>query len=215
MKALPTEKKKRAFELKPFDHINNIIAHTLPFAEHITLPKGENIHYYHNSARQCFLLLQGNLALHRRCDGTVLNSESAPFVLGVSNQFSSEDLYVKVLEKSEIARISLAYFNQIVANKNLWESFSNLLIYTASRAYEHCVKIAQASAYDIIRFQLVALMNEQDTYRKNITAVAYIKNHSNLSRSGIMRILAELRTGEYITMQRGVLLEIRHLPRRY
>jgi hypothetical protein len=30
-----------------------------------------------------------------------------------------------------------------------------------------------------------------------------------------MRILAELRTGKYITMERGVLLDIHHLPRKY
>ncbi|WP_190324619.1 helix-turn-helix domain-containing protein, partial [Enterobacter ludwigii] len=36
-----------------------------------------------------------------------------------------------------------------------------------------------------------------------------------LSRSGIMRILAELRTGKYITMDRGVLIEVNHLPRKY
>jgi hypothetical protein len=30
-----------------------------------------------------------------------------------------------------------------------------------------------------------------------------------------MRILAELRTGKYITMERGVLVEIHHLPRKY
>jgi hypothetical protein len=30
-----------------------------------------------------------------------------------------------------------------------------------------------------------------------------------------MRILSELRTGKYITMERGVLLDIHHLPRKY
>jgi hypothetical protein len=30
-----------------------------------------------------------------------------------------------------------------------------------------------------------------------------------------MRILAELRTGKYITMERGILLDINHLPRKY
>lgn len=30
-----------------------------------------------------------------------------------------------------------------------------------------------------------------------------------------MRILAELRTGNYITMERGILLDINHLPRKY
>ena len=65
------------------------------------------------------------------------------------------------------------------------------------------------------RKRLVELMQEPEAIRQNITAAAYIKSRTYLSRSGIMRILAELRTGKYITMERGVLVEIHHLPRKY
>ncbi|AMG93679.1 winged helix-turn-helix transcriptional regulator [Citrobacter amalonaticus] len=207
--------KSSALELKPFMHIETLNKHVLPVAERLVIGRGDVVHYYKDDIRQCFLLLQGSVALHRRGDGIVLNSESAPFILGVSSQFSSEHLYVRALETSEIARVSLDCFNNIVAQQDLWEHFSKLLIYTASRVYEHCAQISQMSAYDIIRFQLVELMQEPDAIRQTITAAAYIKSRTYLSRSGIMRILAELRTGKYITMERGVLLDINHLPRKY
>lgn len=70
-----------------------------------------------------FLLLHGSVALHRRGDGIVLNSESSPFILGVSSQFSSEHLYVRALETSEIAHVSLDNFNKIVAEKKLMGTF--------------------------------------------------------------------------------------------
>ncbi|MEH0885558.1 helix-turn-helix domain-containing protein [Enterobacter sp. UNJFSC 003] len=201
--------------VKPYKHIEKIIDNILPFAERRILSKGEVVHYYKNDTRECFLLLQGSVALHRRGDGIVLNSESSPFILGVSSQFSSEHLYVRSLETSELAAVSLERFNGVVAQQNLWQHFSMLLIYTASRVYEHCAQISQMSAYDIIRFQLVELMQEPEAIRQNITAAAYIKSRTYLSRSGIMRILAELRTGKYITMDRGVLRDIHHLPRKY
>lgn len=207
--------KSLALELKPFRHIEALIKHVLPTAERVVIGRGDVVHYYKDDIRQCFLLLQGSVALHRRGDGIVLNSESAPFILGVSSQFSSEHLYVRALETSEIARVPLDCFNHIVAQLDLWEHFSKLLIYTASRVYEHCAQISQMSAYDIIRFQLVELMQEPDAIRQKITAAAYIKSRTYLSRSGIMRILAELRTGKYITMERGILLDINHLPRKY
>lgn len=206
--------KSLALELKPFRHIETLIKHVLPAAERVVIGRGDVVHYYKDDIRQCFLLLQGSVALHRRGDGIVLNSESAPFILG-SSQFSSEHLYVRALETSEIARVPLDCFNHIVAHLDLWEHFSKLLIYTASRVYEHCAQISQMSAYDIIRFQLVELMQEPDAIRQKITAAAYIKSRTYLSRSGIMRILAELRTGKYITMERGILLDINHLPRKY
>ncbi|MGJ0475029.1 helix-turn-helix domain-containing protein [Klebsiella variicola] len=207
--------KSLALELKPFRHIEALIKHVLSAAQRVVIGRGDVVHYYKDDIRQCFLLLQGSVALHRRGDGIVLNSESAPFILGVSSQFSSEHLYVRALETSEIARVPLDCFNHIVAQLDLWEHFSKLLIYTASRVYEHCAQISQMSAYDIIRFQLVELMQEPDAIRQKITAAAYIKSRTYLSRSGIMRILAELRTGKYITMERGILLDINHLPRKY
>lgn len=207
--------KSLALELKPFRHIEALIKHVLPATERVVIGRGDVVHYYKDDIRQCFLLLQGSVALHRRGDGIVLNSESAPFILGVSSQFSSEHLYVRALETSEIARVPLDCFNHIVAQLDLWEHFSKLLIYTTSRVYEHCAQISQMSAYDIIRFQLVELMQEPDAIRQKITAAAYIKSRTYLSRSGIMRILAELRTGKYITMERGILLDINHLPRKY
>lgn len=207
--------KSLALALKPFRHIEALIKHVLPAAERVVIGRGDVVHYYKDDIRQCFLLLQGSVALHRRGDGIVLNSESAPFILGVSSQFSSEHLYVRALETSEIAPVPLDCFNHIVAQLDLWEHFSKLLIYTASRVYEHCAQISQMSAYDIIRFQLVELMQEPDAIRQKITAAAYIKSRTYLSRSGIMRILAELRTGKYITMERGILLDINHLPRKY
>jgi CRP-like cAMP-binding protein len=200
---------------KPYKHIEKLINTLLPLTERRILSRGEVVHYYHHDDRQCFLLLQGSVALHRRGDGIVLNSESSPFILGVSSQFSSEHLYVRALETSELAAVSLERFNSTIAQHNLWEPFSHLLIYTASRAYEHCSRISQMSAYDIIRFQLVELMQEPEAIRMNTTAAAYIQSRTWLSRSGIMRILAELRTGQYITMERGVLLDIHHLPRKY
>jgi CRP-like cAMP-binding protein len=210
-----TKEHSTVLGVKPFEHIEKIIDNILPSAERRIVSKGDIVHYYQNDIRQCFLLTQGCVALHRRGDGIVLNSESSPFILGVSSQFSSEHLYVRALETSEIAAVSLERFNHVVAQQNLWEHFSKLLIYTASRVYEHCAQISQMSAYDIIRFQLVELMQEPDAIRQNITAAAYIKSRTYLSRSGIMRILAELRTGKYITMERGVLLDVHHLPRKY
>ena len=95
---------------KPFKHIEKIIDNVLPHAERSIIARGEIIHYCSGDTRQCFLLLHGSVALHRRGDGIVLNSESAPFILGVSSQLSSEHLYVRALETSEVASVSLACF---------------------------------------------------------------------------------------------------------
>lgn len=201
---------------KPLNHIERISLHLHPFTTEVIYPKGAIIRYNEENIRYCFLLYKGSVALHRRGDGMVLNSESSPFVFGISNQLSNEEhMYIRTLDECRVGQLPLAKANEIVAKDDLWESLSHLVIYTTGRVYDHCMAITQMSAYDIIRFHLLELMSEPDTIRLKITAANYIIDRSYLSRSGTMRILSELRTGGYILMDKGILIEIRHLPLKY
>lgn len=205
-----------ALAAKPVADINNIIEHVSPFATRFNANKGEILRYYSGNKRTCYLLHNGSVTLNRRGDGMVLNSEHDTFVLGVSNQFSqSENLYLRVYENAEMSRLSLERFNLLIESCGLWESLCKLLIYTTSRVYEHCTLISQMSSYEIIRFQLQELMNESERIRTSITAANYIQNRTYLSRSGIMRIIAELREAGYIELNRGILIAINHLPLKY
>jgi hypothetical protein len=202
--------------VKPVADIDKMIEHITPFAKNFPANKGEILRYYSGNKRTCYLLHQGSVTLNRRGDGMVLNSEQSTFIMGVSNQSSqSENLYLRVNENALMSSLSLERFNLLIGSFALWESLCKLLIYTTSRVYEHCTLISQMSSYEIIRFQLQELMNESDRIRTSITAANYIKSRTYLSRSGIMRIIAELREAGYIELNRGILIAINHLPLKY
>ncbi|HCM9129856.1 TPA: helix-turn-helix domain-containing protein [Enterobacter asburiae] len=205
-----------AQSVKPITDIENIIEKTAPFATRFNANKGEILRYYSGNKRTCYLLHQGSVTLNRRGDGMVLNSEKATFILGVSNQLSqAENLYIRVNENAVLSRLTLERFNLLIESFELWDSLCKLLIYTASRVYEHCTLMSHMSSYEIIRFQLLELMNESERIRNSITAANYIKSRTYLSRSGIMRILADLRDAGCIELNRGVLISIKHLPLKY
>lgn len=202
--------------LKPEVEINKMIEHITPFATSFKSVRGEILRFHSGTKRTCYLLHQGGVTLNRRGDGMILNSENATFILGVSNQFSlSENLYIRVTESATISKLPLERFNLLIEQNSLWESMCKLLTYTVSRVYGHCALISQMSSYEIIRFQLQELMFEPPHIRSSITAANYIKGRTYLSRSGIMRILADLRDAGYIKLNRGVLVEIVHLPPKY
>lgn len=67
----------------------------------------------------------------------------------------------------------------------------------------------------MIRQQLLKLMDEDEHYRSSITAERYIREKTQLSRSGVMRILADLRTGGFIDIEEGKLIRINKLPAKY
>lgn len=202
---------------KPDQHIANLIYHLSPEANIIETKIRQKINYSNDGARKCYLLLEGNIALCRTRDSFMMNSESAPYVFGLSNQLSVSDyLHMQTLEPSRIACLSLSAANTIIAEKDLWESLAHLLIYTAGRVYEHCTRISAPSSYAIIRSQLYELMQESEELRSSITAANYIQSRTFLSRSSIMKILAELKKGSYITTERGLLMQIKQgIPLKY
>lgn len=216
IKGLPLDYLNSTLAKKPLEHIKTLMDSIAPYGEKITPVKGEVLRYQVNGKRYCYLLESGSISLNRRGDGMVLNSEKSPFIMGVSNQSAYGDrLYVRALEKSELTRLPLERFNLLVQKYSLWESTCALLIYTSSRIFEHCTMIAKMSSYDIVKFQLNQLMNESPSFRTNITAATYIKERTYLSRSSIMRIISDLKSAGLLSMEKGVLIELKQLPPRY
>ncbi|MEG2565997.1 MAG: helix-turn-helix domain-containing protein, partial [Acinetobacter sp.] len=84
-----------------------------------------------------------------------------------------------------------------------------------SRLYTINTNLTAASAYEVIRVQLLELMNEPTEYKNNVSAAHYIRQKTGLSRSSIMKILAQLRKGNYIRIENGTLKEIYRLPHKY
>lgn len=201
---------------KPTEHIQKLIDTIIPFAEPFMPLKGEAIRYIQNNKRFCYLLLEGSATLYRRGDGMILNSEKAPFLLGVSSlRAQPEHLYVRATPDAKMCRLPSERLHLLLQRENMWESLCYLIIYTASRVFENCTQNSQLSSYEIIKIQLQELIQEPDRVRLNVTAANYIQNRTYLSRSGVMKILSQLRDAECITLSRGVLMSVNRLPQRY
>ena len=201
---------------KPLAEIEQLLRHLTPHANKVETKDRQSLNYIAGGQHYCFLLHQGSVTLYRNVDGMVLNSESAPYIFGISTQLLESDyLYIRTQESSEISVLSIEDANKIIAREDLWQSLSTLLIYTATRVYDHCTKISSLSSYEIICYQLYELMNETAEVRNSVSIVSYIKSRTFLSRSSIMKILAQLKTGNYIVTEKGFLKAINNIPSRY
>jgi hypothetical protein len=201
---------------KPLAEIELILKHLSPYANKVETKIRQSLNYIAGGQHHCFLLHKGSVTLYRNIDGMVLNSESAPYIFGISTQLLESDyLYIRTQENSEVSVIPMAEVNQIITQEDLWKSVSTLLIYTASRVYDHCTKISSLSSYEIICSQLYELMSETPEIRNSVSVVSYIKSRTFLSRSSIMKILAQLKAGNYIMTDKGFLKAINNIPSRY
>lgn len=194
---------------KPVEHIQKVIDEVSPFAQNIQAFKGEILRFSVQGKACCYLLHSGSVTLNRRGDGIVISSEQTPAVFGMNSFIPKDDsVYLRVVENSRLSRLSLERFDLVIKSCGLWEQLCKTLIYNTSRVFEHCSRIAQLSASELIQLQLKELMQESERVRNSITASNYIRSRTYLSRSNIMRILAELRDDGLITLNRGILLSI-------
>jgi hypothetical protein len=201
---------------KPLKEIEILIEHLSPDSKILQTNVRDSLSYSADKEKNCFLLHSGSVMLHRKVDGMVLNSESAPYVFGISTQYTDPDyLFIRIHEHSQVSVLPVEQANQIISACNLWRSLAQLLIYTATRVYDHCAKICALSSYEIICYQLYELMYEPEDVRNNITVASYVMNRTFLSRSTIMKILAQLKAGGYIGMEKGILKTINRIPSRY
>ncbi|HEM8518519.1 TPA: helix-turn-helix domain-containing protein [Citrobacter amalonaticus] len=58
-------------------------------------------------------------------------------------------------------------------------------------------------------------MAEKEELRLAVNASDYIQEKTHLSRSRVMKILSDLRLGDHIVMERGILIRINRLPEQY
>ncbi|MCT9842962.1 helix-turn-helix domain-containing protein [Leclercia adecarboxylata ATCC 23216 = NBRC 102595] len=166
--------------------------------------------------RFCYLILKGHVTYHRRSDDLAMVTITAPALAGIGNlQQMVMDGYIKTQVTCDIAIIKMATACEIISANQLWEPLAKHMMVIAGKLFESSEQLSAPSAYDIVRAQLNELLNEAPGVRNNITAERYIREKTHLSRSGVMRILAGLKAGGYIEMQRGVLVNIVKLPEKY
>lgn len=146
----------------------------------------------------------------------MLSTARSPAVFGLANltDIYFND-YIKTVSPCLIGTLTTARVNEIIKDKALWGLLSKQLMFVYSRLYNNVMPQGAPTAYEMIRQQLIKLMEEDESYRSSVTAERYIREKTQLSRSGVMRILADLKTGGFIEIEEGRLIRINKLPARY
>ncbi|MGQ4693763.1 helix-turn-helix domain-containing protein [Enterobacter asburiae] len=197
-------------------YAQELISHLLPESATRGAARGERLDLQINGQGICYLILEGTVAVYRKSDDMMLSTARAPAVFGLANltDIYFND-YLMTFSPCLIGTLTTERLNDIIQEKALWGLLSKQIIFAYSRLYNNVMPQGAPTAYEMIRQQLVKLMEEDRSYRLSVTAERYIREKTQLSRSGVMRILADLKTGGFIEMEEGRLITINKLPARY
>ncbi|HFK5805913.1 helix-turn-helix domain-containing protein [Enterobacter bugandensis] len=197
-------------------YAQELISHLLPDSTTRRTARGERLDLQINGQGMCYLILEGTVAIYRRSDDMMLSTARSPALFGLANltDIYFND-YLKTVSPCLIGTLTTERVNEIIKEKALWGLLSKQLMFVYSRLYNNVMPQGAPTAYEMIRQQLIKLMEEDESYRSSVTAERYIREKTQLSRSGVMRILADLKTGGFIEMEEGRLIKINKLPAKY
>lgn len=118
-----------------------------------------------------------------------------------------------------LSKISYAAFDRLFIQNNPQrvEVLAKILVYMSLFTIDLHNERRQVTSYQTIRPMLYRYLYRQNTHDgENEGLALFIIKRTNLSRTHVFRVLAELKTGGYITMKRGKLISIdRPLPEEY
>ncbi|MEG6353245.1 helix-turn-helix domain-containing protein [Enterobacter bugandensis] len=197
-------------------YAQELISYLLPECTTRRTVRGERLDLQINGQGMCYLILEGTIAIYRRSDDMMLSTARSPALFGLANltDIYFND-YLKTVSPCLIGTLTTERVNEIIKEKALWGLLSKQLMFVYSRLYNNVMPQGAPTAYEMIRQQLIKLMEEDESYRSSVTAERYIREKTQLSRSGVMRILADLKTGGFIEMEEGRLIKINKLPAKY
>ncbi|MDI3359183.1 helix-turn-helix domain-containing protein [Lelliottia sp. V89_10] len=189
----------------------------LPYSTAQAYPPGQKLPLRIEGIPTCYILLDGTTEFHRGLDGLVVTRIYAPAIAGLADvQFATfRDSWIETREMCQIATITLDQAYDIIRQNDLMETLVGHINGIFGKLYYYNLLNTAPSAYEIIRYQLMELMTESEAFRASTTVEKYIRTKTHLSRSGILKILAELKTGGYVEMDEGRLVKINKLPAKY
>jgi CRP-like cAMP-binding protein len=187
-----------------------------PYVSFDVVIPGTRLYLFKEGESYCYLIRSGICKLHHGPDEILINTMYIPSIIGVGGVLAANGaLFLQTHTSAEVAIVKTQDIRQIIARFNLWELLSRHIYRVTNRFFMLSSYLNSPTAYEILRFQMLELMDEPTEFRESISAAQYIQQKTRLSRSSIMKILSQLKQGGFVKLENGILKEICHLPLKY
>ncbi|AVF36300.1 helix-turn-helix domain-containing protein [Rahnella sikkimica] len=204
---------------KPTEVINKLIAAFRTESTAIeTKGKGSVIDLQlANGEPRVILVLEGALNIYRTADNLRFVRAAAPNLFGMQGSPFRYSLYQFRSEKGAVLE-SLPYSRamELVGERRLFKEVLDFQTYLSDFLAYRTNLLISKSTYQIVCAFLFELEMMPPEQRLRTSVFNYIHEHTHLARSGVMKILSDLRQGEYIDIENGKLIAIlKKFPRDY
>ncbi len=163
-----------------------------------------------------FVILEGVISL-RREENVLIGITQAPYIMGLADGLMKNDIPYKLISEGNCTgyhlpakqTITLIEQNQLWRDAFYWLAWQNRILELRD------VQLIGHNSYEQIRATLLSMIDWNEELRSRIGVMNYIHQRTRISRSVVAEVLAALRKGGYIEMNKGKLVAINRLPSEY
>ncbi|EAS2834215.1 hypothetical protein AV553_25455 [Salmonella enterica] len=201
---------------KPLQDILELIKVVTPHTDFRTVSAQTDISLTQGDINYCAIIIEGVVSVIRDADRLTLGMVYSPFIIGSSFLNGHRNIFsIKTESCSRLGLINLMNFSEIITTYKLWRQVASVQSYIIQRFLMLSAISVAKTAYEVIKSHLYMLSIEPEIVRHETFVASYILKRTKLSRSTVMKILFQLKKGNYIEIQNGHLVKINDLPYAY
>ena len=187
-------------------------------SEPFKLPAQHSVFGESFKEEQYTLVLQsGALVIHRQQDDLLMEIVTAPWVFGINAGMMGCGSEYELVTHSPCTGFYLpaATARTLIHQAGLWRDAFCWLSWHHRIMEIRDKQLVGNNSYSQIRSTLLDMAQWDEGLRMRVGVMNYIQQRTRISRSVVAEVLAALRQGNYINMDRGKLLSINRLPAEY
>ncbi|HDX4051074.1 TPA: helix-turn-helix domain-containing protein [Enterobacter soli] len=200
-------------KLRPHDEMEAIISATSGYKEK-TLKKWQKISTA--DSEYIHIIVSGEIEFRRVSDELCVFTLQGQCIFGLSAIFyNSSHMYALVRANTVVRSIKKDDFARLMTEKNLWPELTKVLSWYICLLSKRDDVLVARSAYSVVREFLLEINELIVHHQRDINVYDYIQEYTNLARSTIIKILSDLKKGQYIVVEKGRLINMTTLPEKY
>lgn len=191
-----------------------LVDHSKPFkldGQHSVFGESFDEHHY-TLVLQC-----GTLAIQRQQDDLLMEIVAAPYIFGINAGMMGCGTEYELVTHSACSGFYLpaAAARTLIQQAGLWRDAFCWLSWHHRVMEIRDNQLVGNNSYSQIRATLLDMAQWDEGLRMRVGVMNYIQRRTRISRSVVAEVLAALRQGNYIRMERGKLVGINRLPSQY
>lgn len=199
--------------IKPVHDMQILMDALTPASKVLECKKNIKLNFTRSGKLACYLVFEGRGLVCRSRDNLVIATTRAPIIVGLTNVLFPlrEEYYWRPQTDCLVMVIDAQVAYKIIADKNLWQSLAMVMGFLAYRLGEYSIKSTARTSLSQITMQIHALMQEPVELRMKTSLTRYILDRTLLSRSYVMKIVAELKAANKIVLDGTYLVHAKGL----